>query len=120
LNLVSRSEQRWVKLIEEFQGSEVKWGNLKALRSQSKEPLRAPMMTLEIQGGKKDKLRPGDLLGALTRDVGLKGDQVGKIAITDARSYVALDRRIARQYFDRIANANIKGRRFRMRFVEDK
>uniref|UniRef100_A0A1I7Y502 Helicase ATP-binding domain-containing protein n=1 Tax=Steinernema glaseri TaxID=37863 RepID=A0A1I7Y502_9BILA len=72
------------------------------------------------RGGKKDKLRPGDLLGALTRDVGLKGDQVGKIAITDARSYVALDRRIARQYFDRIANANIKGRRFRMRFVEDK
>ncbi|WP_415301864.1 ATP-dependent RNA helicase DbpA [Alcaligenes sp. SJTW-7] len=120
LNLVSRSEQRWVKLIEEFQGSEVKWSNLKGLRPQSKEPLRAPMMTLEIQGGKKDKLRPGDLLGALTRDVGLKGEQVGKIAITDARSYVALDRRIARQYFDRIAETNIKGRRFRMRFVEDK
>ena len=52
--------------------------------------------------------------------MGLKGEQVGKIAITDARSYVALDRRIARQYFDRIAETNIKGRRFRMRFVEDK
>ena len=120
LNLVSRNEMHSATAIEQYQGSTLKWGNLKALRAQSKEPLLAPMMTLEIQGGKKDKLRPGDLLGALTRDAGLKGDQVGKIAITDARSYVALDRRIARQYFDRIAGTNIKGRLFRMRFVEDK
>ena len=120
LNLVSRNEMHSATAIEQYQGSALKWGNLKALRAQSKEPLLAPMMTLEIQGGKKDKLRPGDLLGALTRDAGLKGDQVGKIAITDIRSYVALDRRIARQYFDRIASTNIKGRLFRMRFVEDK
>lgn len=120
LSLVSGSEMRWVKQIEEYQGSPVKWGQLKGLRAKSQEPLVAPMMTLQIQGGKKDKLRPGDLLGALTRDVGLKGDQVGKIAITEYSSYVALDRKVARKYFDRIANSNIKGRRFRMRFLEDK
>ena len=120
LNLVSGSEMRWVKLIEEYQGSEVKWGHIKSLRPKSTDPLEAPMMTLQIQGGKKDKLRPGDLLGALTRDVGLKGDQVGKIAITEFYSYVALDRRIARKYFDKIANSTIKGRHFRMRFLEDR
>ena len=120
LSLVSGSEMRWVKQIEEYQGSPVKWGQLKGLRATSQEPLVAPMMTLQIQGGKKDKLRPGDLLGALTRDVGLKGDQVGKIAITEYSSYVALDRKVARKYFDRIANSNIKGRRFRMRFLEDR
>ena len=120
LNLVSGSEMRWVKLIEEYQGGEVKWGHIKSLRPKSTDPLEAPMMTLQIQGGKKDKLRPGDLLGALTRDVGLKGDQVGKIAITEFYSYVALDRRIARKYFDKIANSNIKGRHFRMRFLEDR
>lgn len=120
LSLVSGSEMRWVKQIEEYQGSPVKWGQAKGLRVKSQEPLLAPMMTLQIQGGKKDKLRPGDLLGALTRDVGLSGDQVGKIAITEYSSYVALDRKIARKYFDRIANSNIKGRRFRMRFLEDR
>lgn len=120
LNLVSGSEMRWVKLIEEYQGSPVKWGHVKGLRAKSQEPLLAPMMTLQIQGGKKDKLRPGDLLGALTRDVGLTGDQVGKIAITEFSSYVALDRSVARRYFDKIANSNIKGRRFRMRFLEDR
>ncbi|TGV09317.1 ATP-dependent RNA helicase DbpA [Alcaligenaceae bacterium 429] len=120
LSLVSGSEMRWVKQIEEYQGSPVKWGQAKGLRAKSQEPLLAPMMTLQIQGGKKDKLRPGDLLGALTRDVGLSGDQVGKIAITEYSSYVALDRKIARKYFDRIANSNIKGRRFRMRFLEDR
>ncbi|MGG4603830.1 ATP-dependent RNA helicase DbpA [Paenalcaligenes sp. Me131] len=120
LSLVSGSEMRWVKQIEEYQGSPVRWGQAKGLRAKSQEPLLAPMMTLQIQGGKKDKLRPGDLLGALTRDVGLSGDQVGKIAITEYSSYVALDRKIARKYFDRIANSNIKGRRFRMRFLEDR
>ena len=119
LSLVSRNEMRWVTLIEQYQGRDLKWGNLKALRPRNQESMQAPMITLLIQGGKKDKLRPGDLLGALTRDVGLKGDQVGKIAITESSSYVALDRKIARQYFDRIAETNIKGRRFRMRFLED-
>lgn len=120
LSLVSRNEMRWVTLIEQYQGRDLKWGNLKALRPRNQESMQAPMITLLIQGGKKDKLRPGDLLGALTRDVGLTGDQVGKIAITESSSYVALDRKIARQFFDRIAETNIKGRRFRMRFLEDK
>jgi ATP-independent RNA helicase DbpA len=45
----------------------------------------APMMTLCISGGKKDKLRPGDVLGALTGDAGLTKDQVGKINVTSSR-----------------------------------
>lgn len=69
-------------------------------------------------GGKKDKLRPGDLLGALTGDGGLTFEQVGKIHITEFTAYVALDRQIAKQAFSRLSNCNIKGRRFRMRFLE--
>jgi ATP-independent RNA helicase DbpA len=84
------------------------------------------MVTLCISGGKKAKLRPGDLLGALTGDAGLTREQVGKINIGEFNSYVALDRHIAQQAFERL-NAgnqlgpdfgNIKGRSFKMRFVE--
>ena len=119
LSLVSRDEMRWANLIEQYQGSPLTWGNLKTLRRQSERALSAPMVTLSILGGKKDKLRPGDLLGALTGDGGLTFEQVGKIHITDSNAYVALDRRIAKQAFERISNSSIKGRRFRMRFLEE-
>ncbi|MEK7738046.1 MAG: DbpA RNA binding domain-containing protein, partial [Pseudomonadota bacterium] len=83
--------------------------------------LQAPMVTLCIMGGKKDKLRPGDLLGALTGDAGLSKEQVGKIGMFEFISYVALDRRIAEQAYARWCgnegSGNIKGRNFKMRFV---
>lgn len=119
LSLCSPNEMRWANLIEEYQGTPLKWANLSALRPKADRPLRAPMITLCIQGGKKDKLRPGDLLGALTGDGGLTFEQVGKINITEFTAYVAIDRNIAKQAFSRISNSNIKGRRFRMRYLEE-
>lgn len=119
LSLCSPEEMRWANLIEQYQGTPLKWADLKSLRAKSDRPLRAPMITLCIQGGKKDKLRPGDLLGALTGDGGLAFEQVGKINITEFNAYVAIDRQIAKQAFSRISNSNIKGRRFRMRFLEE-
>ena len=119
LSLCSPEEMRWATLIEQYQGAPLKWADIKSLRPKADRPLRAPMITLCIQGGKKDKLRPGDLLGALTGDGGLTFEQVGKINITEFTSYVALDRQIAKQAFSRISNSNIKGRKFRMRFLEE-
>jgi ATP-independent RNA helicase DbpA len=119
LSLCSPEEMRWATLIEQYQGTPLKWADLKSLRPKSDRPLRAPMITLCIQGGKKDKLRPGDLVGALTGDGGLTFEQVGKINITEFNSYVALNRQIAKQAFSRLSSSNIKGRRFRMRFLEE-
>ena len=67
-------------------------------------------------GRQKDKLRPGDLLGALTGDAGLAKDQVGKINVFEFMTYGALDRRSAGKAFERLSNGNIKGRNFKMRF----
>jgi len=84
------------------------------------------MLTLVISGGKKDKLRPGDVLGALTGDAGLLKEQVGKINVTEFQTYVAIDRRMAHDAFDRLNAGNrlgpdfgtIKGRNFKMRFLD--
>ncbi|MGA0583858.1 MAG: ATP-dependent RNA helicase DbpA, partial [Castellaniella sp.] len=118
LSLCSPEEMRWADLVERYQSAPLKWADLGSLRPKSDRPLSAPMITLCIQGGKKDKLRPGDLVGALTGDGGLAFEQVGKIHITEYNAYVALDRKIARQAFARLSGSNIKGRRFRMRFLE--
>ena len=80
-------------------------------------PVSAPMVTLCIQGGKKHKLRPGDLLGALTKDAGLQFDDVGKIKILDFVSFVALRREVAERACSHLSGSQIKGKQFRMRFM---
>ena len=117
LSLCAPNEKKWVKLIEDYQHGPVSWFDLDTLEAAGGAALQAPMVTLCIMGGKKDKLRPGDLLGALTGDVGLTKDQVGKINVFEFMTYVALDRRIADMAFARLSAGNIKGRSFKMRLV---
>ena len=126
LTLAAPNEKKWVKLIEEYQQAQAEWHPLAELGDDTFPDGPAPMLTLAIAGGKKDKLRPGDLLGALTGDAGLHKDQVGKIQIGEFFSYVALDRRVAEEAFARLNGGNplgpefgtVKGRNFKMRFVE--
>ena len=117
LSLCAPNEKKWVKLIEEYQGGPVHWSDLASLKPAEGGDLSAPMVTVCIMGGKKDKLRPGDLLGALTGDAGLTKEQVGKINVFEFMTYVALDRRVADQAFTRLEKGNIKGRNFKMRFI---
>jgi ATP-independent RNA helicase DbpA len=118
LSLAAPNEKKWVKLIEEYQNETAQWHELSELNQAAPDmPLQAPMITICIMGGKKDKLRPGDLLGALTGDVGLVKEQVGKINVFEFMTYVAIDRNIAQDSLDRLSRCNIKGRQFRMRIV---
>ncbi|SMF27489.1 ATP-dependent RNA helicase DbpA [Alteromonadaceae bacterium Bs31] len=82
-----------------------------------KEPVQPTMTTLQIDGGKKQKLRPGDILGALTAEGGIKGSQVGKINIQENSAYVAVDKRVAKKALGIIAKGSLKGRSFRIRLI---
>ena len=75
------------------------------------------MLTLCIQGGKKNKVCPGDILGALTGEGGLMADQVGKIDIFDFHAYVAINREVASKVLDNLQDGKIKGRYFKMRYL---
>ncbi len=78
----------------------------------------AKMTTLFIGGGRKDKLRPGDILGALTGDAGgFSGADIGKIEIHDRFSYVAISSRVAEPAMHRLREGKIKGRKFRVELV---
>jgi len=81
--------------------------------------LEAPMATLFIDAGRKDKLRPGDVLGALTGEAGgLSATEVGKIEIHDRLAYVAVSREVARVALERLRAGRIKGRRYRVEPVK--
>lgn len=73
------------------------------------------MATLELNAGRNKKLRPGDLLGALTRDARIPGDRVGRIDIFDSRSFVAIDRSAVKQALACLAGGKVKGRSIRAR-----
>lgn len=77
----------------------------------------APWRTLVVLGGRRDKLRAGDLLGALTRGVGLDGGDVGEITLTDRRAWVAVRAARAREAREGLSDVRIKKKRFRVHLV---
>jgi ATP-dependent RNA helicase DbpA len=115
ISLVAPAEARRAQAIAEWQQSPLNWHPLSSLKPQSGGPLHPPMATLCISAGRKDKLRPGDILGALTGEAGLPGNQVGKITITDFQAFVAVDRSIAAEAQARLSAGKIKGRSLRVR-----
>ncbi len=69
--------------------------------------------TILILGGKKQKIRAGDILGTLIATVGLQKDDVGKIDILDFVSYVAIKKDLAKLSFEKLSKNKIKGKYFR-------
>ncbi|PHS58717.1 MAG: ATP-dependent RNA helicase DbpA [Sulfurimonas sp.] len=69
-------------------------------------------ITLVIEGGKKDKVRAGDILGALTGEAGLKGSSIGKIDIYDRQAYVAIEAKLIDEAFKKLKDGKIKGKKF--------
>ena len=81
-------------------------------------PLKAEMVTLCIDGGKKAKMRPGDILGALTGDIGLDGADIGKIVVHPAHVYVAVRQSVANKAWKQLQNGKIKGKTCRVRLLK--
>ncbi|MBI6919911.1 ATP-dependent RNA helicase DbpA [Pseudomonas sp. RV120224-01b] len=117
VSLVAPAEGHRAQAIEELQKSPLRWDQLDSLKNKGGEPLLPVMSTLCIAAGRKDKLRPGDILGALTGDAGIPGKQVGKIAIFDFQAFVAVERALAKQAMQRLNSGKIKGRALKVRIV---
>lgn len=113
LSLFSPAESYRVTAIEDFQKMPVSLAALGGLQAHSKPDLKPAMVTLCIDGGRKGKLRPGDILGALTNESGIPGDQVGKINLFDHHAYVAISRSVADQALRQLTTGKIKGRYFK-------
>ncbi len=118
-SLASVDEMGRVGQIEKALGFASDWHALAELTPARPEPLLPPMSTLQILGGRKEKIRAGDVLGALTKDLGFAGSQIGKIDINDYATYVAVERGIADQVLRRLAAGKVKGRSVKVRLMEE-
>jgi ATP-independent RNA helicase DbpA len=114
-SLVAPSEVGRMRVIEDYLGNSCVCDVVASLDRDPNYELRGPMITLQLDAGRKQKVRPGDILGALTGDAGLSGDQIGKISIMDNWSYVAVHRAALRQAMNFLADGKVKGRAVRAR-----
>ena len=119
ISLASMDEMGSVGKIEQYQKSESVWYERDTLTPTGQGPLLAPMVTLQIAGGRKEKIRPGDVLGALTGpDGGFKREQIGRISVTDFSTFVAVERAVAGEALRKLNAGKVKGRSVRVRFLE--
>ena len=115
VSLVTARESRLITAIEEALGSTIDRGDLSALPAVTGRAPAPPMVTLCIDGGRKHKLRPGDILGALTGEGGIAGSEVGRIDVFDFHTYVAIMRQSVDQALSCLGRNRVKGRFFRVR-----
>jgi ATP-independent RNA helicase DbpA len=115
LSLFQPSEAKKVTAIEEYQNCPVRIDHVNTLKTREHVKLNPPMVTLQISGGRKNKVRAGDILGALTANKQFPPKQIGKIDIFELQSFVAVERPIAKQALKVLSEGKIKGRKFKVR-----
>ncbi len=114
LSLCGEREQGKLAQINAYQKSSLKVESLESLRPTAKSIPRASHVTLSISGGRKAKIRAGDILGALTSEGGIAGSEVGKIDVMDFTAYVAVVRSAANRAEKKLSESKIKGRRYKI------
>lgn len=87
-------------------------GEMKDLRIDGKFKMISDYDTLCLNGGKKTKLRAGDILGTLCKEIGIKNKLIGKINITDTKSYIALHHTVIDQVFKALKKVKIKKKKY--------
>jgi ATP-independent RNA helicase DbpA len=119
LSLASMDEMGSVGKIEQYQKQESVWHAVDELVPSDQGPLVPPMVTLQLLGGRKEKIRPGDVLGALTGpDGGYSREQVGKITVTEFTTFIAMQRDIAKEAMRRLNAGKVKGKSVRVRMLD--
>jgi ATP-independent RNA helicase DbpA len=119
LSLYTDSEISRIISIEGFLDTSCKNELVEDLRRRGNFSLHSDWVTIQLDSGKKNKIRPGDLLGALTKDAGLKGSQIGKINIFATSSYIAIEQKALTTALQHFKKGRVKGRNVKARKIAD-
>ena len=115
-SLFHESEEYKIEILEKTLGQPIKRTFIDSVEKDF-TPAQPDMTTLQIEGGKKQKIRPGDILGALTREDGVEASEVGKINISETSTFVAIKRHSFKKALEILNNGKVKGRSFRARKI---
>ena len=113
ISLYNSNDYDRVELIKDT-FSDIKEENITDIEDDLSYKIDSNLRTIFINGGKKHKLRAGDILGALTAGIGLNKDDIGKIDILDFASYVAINKEKLEYVLDKLSKSKIKGKYYRI------
>ena len=114
LSLYTHKERSMLRTISDYLKTESPTMELDELKKLKDVVMRPFMSTIYISGGRKDNIRPGDILGALTKEAGLKKEEVGKIHILEVNSYVAIAHDKIERAIECLNAKKIKGKKFKV------
>ncbi|WP_085298941.1 ATP-dependent RNA helicase DbpA [Cognaticolwellia mytili] len=114
-SLFSDKERYKVGLLEDYLERSIEGEILPDSEVLQSKPFLPKMTTIQIDGGKKQKVRPGDIVGALTGENGIVFEQLGKIQMGPNWAYIAVDKSVVKKALAKLVNGKIKGRNFRVR-----
>jgi len=117
LSLCGPADRHRIISIAKLTSTIPEWHTLSELKNEDEAPLIPPMVTLQILGGRKEKIRAGDVLGALTGDAGFTREQIGKINVTDFSTYVAVVQAIAAEAERKLSTGKVKGKSVKARSI---
>ena len=134
LSLVNQYEDRLLTQIQEYIGFEVplkdmpneeevkdkEVESLKILKSnpqvkkQKSKAVNKDITKIYLNGGKKKKIRPGDIVGAISRIEGITAEDIGIIDVQDTVSYVDILNGKGNKVLEGLRNGTIKGKKLKV------
>ncbi len=114
-SLYTQRDKHRISQLEDYLKQKFVRGELPHIRLLREPVFAPPMVTIHIGGGKKQKLRPGDIVGALTGADGIPGSEIGKIQVGDHWAYVAVAHKHGKMAFNKLSQGKLKGRSFRVK-----
>lgn len=114
ITLFTEKERYKLDNLSEYQGHALEYESIERLPKTKHSRVTPQYVTLYISGGRKDKVRRGDILGAITKNLGVPGQHVGKIDVVERSSYVAIERGYEAEVVKGLNQSKIKGRKFKV------
>lgn len=118
ITLVDPDEIHHIRALERFLKLDIKFGELQASSQHDAKPARPATRTVHINAGKKDKIRPGDIVGALTAGSQLTNDDIGKITVLAKAAFVAVAFDKADVALKMLSDGRIKRQKVRARILQ--
>ena len=114
-SLYTQRDKHRISQLEDYLKQKFQRGELPHIRLLREPVFSPPMVTIHIGGGKKQKLRAGDIVGALTGADGIPGTEIGKIQVGDHWAYVGVAHKHGKTAFNKLSQGKLKGRSFRVK-----
>lgn len=114
-------------LLSDFDGSEIAAAALRMLeaeRSKPQAPTAAPsapaMTRLYLNVGEMDRVRPADLVGAITNEAGISKSEIGRVDVRERHSTVEVATAVANSVVSKMNGISIRGRRAHVKVDEER